>query len=365
MEAYAEKLLVPVSVENPSGPDLEDSIEMGRITELIKGTPENQFKNTPAEPPDWRKLRGECESFLGRSKHLKVAVALTCSLVRLKGLAGFRDGMQTLCGLVTDYWDTVHPRLDPEDDNDPTRRLNIIGTVKQPRGVRDDWLRVMNHLYEVPIATVGDQTITLAVVDAARSQGGVPGEEEAPKTGRLDMTAIDTVLRAVPIEQVQETLKVLVETKGAVTAIDEFLTKLLAQRGGSEDFGELTSTLQRMEAILRPLAEPPPGSDLEGGESDSAATDGSGDPAKAGSGGGVKGGSGVGSRDEIVRQLEAICSYYSRCEPSSPVPLILRRVQKMVTMDFVQLMTELDLSDAGKLKAAMGSGLPPDPTAGT
>ena len=176
----------------------------------------------------------------------------------------------------------------------------------------------------------------------------------------MSVAAIDAVLRAVPIEQVQESLKAIVETKGAVTSIDEFLTKTLAGKGGSEDFGELMSTLQRMEGILLPLAEPPPGStDSDGADPDSSA--GAGQGGKSGSSDSGSSGSGVRSREDIVRQLDSICAYYSRCEPSSPIPMILRRVQKMVSMDFVQLMAELDLSDAAKLKAAMGSGLPPEP----
>ena len=56
----------------------------------------------------------------------------------------------------------------------------------------------------------------------------------------------------MPSIRISESLKAIVETKGAVTSIDEFLTKTLAGKGGSEDFRELMSTLQRMEGILLP-----------------------------------------------------------------------------------------------------------------
>ncbi len=34
--------------------------------------------------------------------------------------------------IIQAYWDGVHPRLDPDDDNDPTMRLNILATLAAP-----------------------------------------------------------------------------------------------------------------------------------------------------------------------------------------------------------------------------------------
>ena len=357
MDTYVENLLAPVSVENPAGRDLSDSLEMLRIEESMKGVPEDEFKHTPAEPPDWRKLRKECEGYLARSKHLKVSVALTCALLKTKGLEGFRDGLKIVLGLTRDYWDTVHPRLDPTDGNDPTGRLNILGTLKLPRGMPTDWMRVMNHLVDVPLAGGVGQEITLALVDESRKQGG---------TGKgMEQSSVDAVIRATPVEQLQATIGHLLEIKESVEALDALLTQKVGAQT-AESFSELTATLARMSDVVAPFVQMALQSKSAG--EDSAAADpvgaGSGAPdATSGGGGGVRG---IRSRDDIVRTLDLMCDYYARTEPSSPVPYILRRAQKMATMDFVALMNELSLADRSGLKSAMGAGLPPEePTPGS
>jgi type VI secretion system protein ImpA len=47
------------------------------------------------------------------------------------------------------------------------------------------------------------------------------------------------------------------------------------------------------------------------------------------------------SRDDVVRMLDRICEYYERNEPSSPVPLLLRRAKRLVSKDFMEIMREL------------------------
>jgi type VI secretion system protein ImpA len=47
------------------------------------------------------------------------------------------------------------------------------------------------------------------------------------------------------------------------------------------------------------------------------------------------------SREDVVRQLNRICEYYTRVEPSSPVPLILKRAVRLAEMDFVQIIKDL------------------------
>jgi type VI secretion system protein ImpA len=47
------------------------------------------------------------------------------------------------------------------------------------------------------------------------------------------------------------------------------------------------------------------------------------------------------SREDVVRVLERICDYYSRNEPSSPVPLLLRRAQRLATGSFMEIVRDL------------------------
>ena len=57
----------------------------------------------------------------------------------------------------------------------------------------------------------------------------------------------------------------------------------------------------------------------------------------------------------MIRRLDDICEYYARREPSSPIPHLLRRAQRLVGMDFVDLMKELAPGGLSEFQAISGS----------
>jgi type VI secretion system protein ImpA len=65
-----------------------------------------------------------------------------------------------------------------------------------------------------------------------------------------------------------------------------------------------------------------------------------------------------------VRAIDAICDYYRQVEPSSPVPYLLRRAQKMATMNFLEAMQELSLATPETLRPSMGTAVDSDPLVG-
>ena len=42
-----------------------------------------------------------------------------------------------------------------------------------------------------------------------------------------------------------------------------------------------------------------------------------------------------------MRTLKLICDYYARSEPSSPVPLLLKRAQRLATGSFLDILRDL------------------------
>jgi len=49
----------------------------------------------------------------------------------------------------------------------------------------------------------------------------------------------------------------------------------------------------------------------------------------------------VNSREDVVRAIDAICKYFARYEPSSPVPLLLQRAKKLLSMNFMEILQDL------------------------
>jgi type VI secretion system protein ImpA len=342
MNELIEKLLQPISAEQPCGPDLSGEARFDELAVLLRGIPEVEIGNVkkPAEPPDWRELREQSSQFLRDSKHLRVAVMLCGSLIQAEGFAGFRDGLQLVGGLVEQYWSMVYPLLDPEDSNDPTERLNILKVLTEPRGsLAVGWLTILDYLNTAPLfGAKAVPAVTFDQLRAAKQSSGGAGLEGAIRNA-------GPAKIAVPQQCLQQTLD-------ALRRLDQFLTTTLGKEN-TISFEVLELALKEMLALLQPF--------LSGATEGDDATVATGAAAIPGAEGGttdikVKGA--IRSSNDVVRAIEQICEYYRQVEPSSPVPYLLRRAQKLAKMDFVQVVQELNLATAETLRPSMGSALP-------
>ena len=237
-----EKLLQPVSAEQPCGPDLSADPGFDELAVLLKGIPEVDIGNVkkPAEPPDWPELQERSLRFLEKSKHLRVGVMLCGSLIPTGGLAGFRDGLQLVRGLVEQYWTTLYPLLDPEDNNDPTERLNILKALTEPRGsLSVGWLAILDFLNTTPIfGAKAAPALTFDQLRAAKQPGGEPG----PAAAAISSVGPDRI--AVPHQALQQALE-------AVRGLDQFLTNRLG-KANTISFEVLEQCLQELLALLAP-----------------------------------------------------------------------------------------------------------------
>ena len=353
MSNLVEKILQPISADQPCGPDLSYDPRLDELENLLKGQPEVEIGSVvkPAEPPDWRQLKGGALEFLGSSKHLRVAVIATCALLRVDGLPGFRDGLQIVRGLVENQWAALYPLLDPEDNNDPQQRLNSLGGLAAPRQSVSGWLQISEFLHTAPLCRPkGAPPITLEDILNARKKEGdsaAPGPTAAQLASAFDSASL---------EEVQANHEAAIQAQEALAGLDAFLTSTLGS-GGTISFEELRVLLQQIERTLAPRATGGAAAPI----SDEAAAGGGETDAQGASGGGMSGFAGIAiggsirSRDDVVKALDSICEYYRQVEPGSPVPLLLRRAQKMAKMDFMQAMQELALATPDQLRPSLGS----------
>jgi type VI secretion system protein ImpA len=47
------------------------------------------------------------------------------------------------------------------------------------------------------------------------------------------------------------------------------------------------------------------------------------------------------SRKDAQRVLEKVCQYFERNEPSSPIPLLLRRAQRLMSRSFLEIVQDI------------------------
>jgi type VI secretion system protein ImpA len=342
MNELVEKLLQPVSAEEPCGPDLSYDPAFDELATIAKGKPEVEMGEVkkPAEPPEWRELRTKSAEFLGRSKHLQVVMMQVCSQLTTEGVAGLRDGLQLVRGLLEKYWVELYPRLDPEDNNDPMQRLNILGALNAVGGPFSGWVTVIDNLYTAEICrSKGMPPLTFRQLLDAKAK--VPGA--------LDLPKLSAAIREVGNDLISAKRQALVEALEATQGIDQFLTTTLGA-GGTISFEVLEKALQELIKELAPFCGDAGAAEEAGAEGGSGAEAG-----EAGGGGGFAVSGSIRSRDDVVRNLESICSYYAQVEPGSPVPLLLKRAQKLVKMNFIETMHELSLATLESLRPSMGS----------
>ena len=335
----AEELLKPISDENPCGEDLYYDPSFQELESLMKGKAETQF--SPAEDPDWKALRERCLGLLKRSKDLRLVTALCVAVTKTEGLLAVREGMKVLRTLLEQHWEKVYPKLDPDDNNDPLYRVNIIAALSTAKGTMGDPMRFLERLAEAPL-TDSPQMGRFSRADIARSQAPAAGAEAKPGASAAQ---IEAAFRDTKPERLQEINTALSETLSFVKEIDSYLTKTVGT-DNAPDLGLLETEIKEIRKCLVPYlpAGAVPASETVEGAAGPVAGESAPQPISGE----------IQSRKDVVRMLEKVCQYYTRAEPASPVPNLLRRAQRLAEMDFMQIINEMCPDGVSQVRAITG-----------
>jgi len=339
----AEDLLKPVSSEKPCGEDLAYDPGFQELDVIMRGKPETQF--SPAEPPDWKLLRDRCLELWPRSRDLRLATTLSLAGLKTDGLPAFREGLALIKGLLEQYWDSFYPQLDATDNNDPTQRMNIVAALATPLGTFGDPMSLLQRLQETPL-TDSARMGRFSFADILRSETGATGPDgsAAPAAAQIEAAFRDTdvgVLEAVN-QAVAESIRM-------AEAIDQFLT----QKVGADKAPDLEQLPKQLKEIQKRLAVYVSG----GGAAEMAGADsGAGQPAgSAGPASTSQAISGdIQSRQDVVKMLGKICDYYRKYEPSSPVPYVVRRAQRLAAMDFMEIIDDMSPDSVKEIQRITG-----------
>jgi type VI secretion system protein ImpA len=339
MAIDVQALLEPNSDEAPSGAPLEYDPRYIELEILARGVAQEEDASgkviREAQPPDWGEIERIALELCQESKDLRVAVYLSRAALARDGLPGFRDALELMSGYVTRHWSSVYPQLDPDDNNDPSARVNTIASLS-------DNETMLRALRLTPL-TQSRQFGRISYRDYAMATGAIPAaangrddEGKLPDSSRLEAAFADS-----DIEFVNESQAGAAGALEALSAIDKALDEELGAGNGPE-LVPLEKLLGDIKGLLdRELAKRGGGESREedGAESSATADGAAASPSAAGRG--AAAGGAVRSRDDVLFLLDKICRYYSDCEPSSPVPLILNRTRRLVTMSFLDILKDL------------------------
>ncbi len=336
MALEVESYLRPISDATPSGENIEYDDRFLELERIAQGTPEQQVGDTvvAAEEPNWRDVRAICLDLLERTRDLRVALYLVVGAMKTEGYVGLRDALAILKGLLERFWDSVYPQLDPDDNNDPLERINVLTSLCPEEGWGGvDPISFLRRLREIPLAQSRVGAFGLRDIYIARGEWPVPPGLDRPPDGAV----IEAAFRDTDPETLRATYEAVVESAKLVESIEA----ILGERCGSGSIRSLSPAVQELQRAGREIAPY-----VEGGEAppSGAASAPAGEAPGAmavGSGGGAALSGEIRSGQDVVRALEKICDYYRRAEPSSPVPLLLRRAKRLVSADFLTIARDL------------------------
>jgi len=314
---HLQDFLVPVSDGSPCGEDLDGSgdEEYMRIERDIEQADESR---------EWKKLKKDILKVLKTTKDFRLLSRFSRTLLQTEDspIKGLVEGLYLTKEYIDKYWDCVYPSEDKEDPDEKfADRINAVAEF-------GSWSSVVLPLRKkCPLLSFNGMDPYFLEDLVAFQNGDVVADKQPPKDifGALspkEKKQVDIALEYfIVAQEIANNIKELFLEKTEIAFID-FDTYLLPNL--QEGISALSD--------LSPNAEKPPTIEQ------TQATDTNKSNSSSQS---LKSSGSVQSRDDVIKLLDMICGYYETNEPSSPLPLLLKRARSIVHKDFLEVLEEL------------------------
>lgn len=315
-------LLEPRDDDAPSGENLEYDPLFTDLELAAQPGEERQMGDDvmTEDGPDYRDVQEKALAVMEKSHDLRAAVYLARAALNNSGLPGFADAVSYMRGCLEQYWDTCHPQLDEDDDDDPTMRVNAVLTLT-------DSVLVLRPLRKAPL-TESRAFGRISLRDIQIAEGEVTaGEDEAAP----DSASVTAAFKDTDADVLEGIVAAAQSASDDIKAISDIFDDKTPGQGP-----DLDGLLKILRSITVKLSEYGGVGSVE--EEEAADEAGDAAPAAAASGGGV---GGINSPNDVVNALDRIMDYYKRCEPSSPLPILLDRAKRLVNADFVTIIKDM------------------------
>lgn len=328
-----ERLLKPVSAESPCGPNLEHDADFYKLSEDLENPPEGMMGDTLKKEPNWNAIATRAEALFLRTKDLRVVIWLCRAWTHREGLAGLVSGLHLINDLLTLYWEDIHPNLDIEDGNDPTRRLNVLSEIGDYGILVRDVQNVMISFPPVRVS-IRDILIILGKTSTTNVSAG------------YTQAQIEEMFRAQDnVQAIQNLNNWVTEALETLQEIKNFL-KQKVNEALLPDFNKLNITLEPILLLCKNVVASNQDVDQE-------------EPSLAGESivvdKNVSSQVEIRSREDVARILEKVCKYIERTEPTNPVSLIIRLAQTLMTKNFLEIIEAIPPEDMKVFKKIIDS----------
>lgn len=316
-------LLQPIAPDAPCGESLEDSALLLSFDEFrLFG---RAVPIDPESAPDWGDMRTRSLQALGKSKDLRVLAHLGSALLRTDGVDEFADTVTVAADWLEQHWATVFPLV----DEDAVLRRSALNSFADPMAVIDG-LRRTPLVRSRQHGTFGLRDIELATGLAQPAKGEAKPDEHP----------ITAAFTEMPLEELQGLHATVASALMAIKRIDTVVT---AHAGTelSPTLDTLTLSLGRIEQYLgKHVAARMPKPEA-------------GAPDETKDGGAVAVGN-IRSRQDAIRALEAVATFFRSNEPSSPIPFFVERATRLIAKDFFEVLADINPDAVQSAKSAVG-----------
>jgi type VI secretion system protein ImpA len=338
-------LLEPIPGDAPQGVDIrEDFSSQSPYNRLRDARSEardaekmidNGDPNAGDPMPSWRIVREiGLKTLQETTKDLEVAAWVTEAYVRSHGLAGLFAGATLIKGLSEQYWDAIFPL--PDDYGVETRVAPVTGL-----NGRDGGGSLIQPLYKLRFFDRPDGTpVTFFSYQSSEQLPSLPAERRDAriKAGTVPWDDIQNEARtagAAPLGRLRDQATAALEAW-------EGMGKVLDEKA-SED----PPSTSHVRDMLRQIHEvairyaPAPEAAEEAAPEEAAAGD------TAAAAGGVAGPAGFAtaprtvSRDDALKTLETIATFFRRTEPASPLAYTLDDAIRRAKLTWPELLEEV------------------------
>ena len=375
-----DALLTEISPDAPCGEDISYDVAFLELERIAQGKAEKQVGDyiQEREEPDWKQVYRQSLELLERSRDLRLILYLTVSTLCLEGLPGFCNGLALLRGVVERYWDHLFPQLDPEDDNDPLERMNIISALSPPATAMSDQdpMKFIPRLMEIPLCVPEDARLPHPSLRQIHMASGEISAPEAEASNVPSMQLIDAAFEQAEIEALKTTDQGLRDCLDHLHVMDQVLIDHVGTTA-TPDFSRLEHLLQQMQSktgmylerrgygpdvsllkqtqtkIKTYLGKKRSNTNESQADNVNRATSTGGPPEQELSGR-------VTSNQDVLKALDMIINHYEQKEPSSPVPLLIKRAKRLVGRSFVDIIRDISPDAMSQVQMVSGEADVPE-----
>ena len=346
-----EKLLKPISKEEPCGEILAGNPDFYILKDMLDGKEETQWR--PYEPPDWKNILRLSKKLLLKGKNLWVVVIFIYASTEIYGLEGLKKGLQFLNDITIKFWDDIQPELEPESEDDYTlSRLCPLATMSSQH---EHLCRMLNEMRLIETQRIGKFNF---------NDIKILTDETAVRSEAIANIEIEHIGADLKQEKFEESISLLKESIEICGKIDAFITEKVGEQNNISNLNKLTAFMNDMLKLF--------GMCIRTGEEsvEESVQDSEGGGAATSSGNTVKitkeynevsiGDGIVKTEEDVVRQLKYLIKWYEINYPMSPIPEILQRGIDIVGLKFEDMMKVLTGGNGVSLKAGIkfsGAGI--------